>query len=67
MIQGVCALLCNNNAILIESLDRVKKLIRLASTSHWNIQTIYNLPRRVSKLDKLVVIGDAAHSVYVCG
>jgi len=52
----------------VEEYDpRVKKLIRLASTSHWNIQTIYNLPRCVSKLDKLVVIGDAAHSVYING
>ncbi|KAE9408045.1 FAD/NAD(P)-binding domain-containing protein [Gymnopus androsaceus JB14] len=43
---------------------RIKKLIRLASTSHWCIQTVYNLPRHISKLGELVLIGDAAHSIY---
>ncbi|KAE9387277.1 FAD/NAD(P)-binding domain-containing protein [Gymnopus androsaceus JB14] len=52
----------------VEEYDpRVKKLIRLASTSHWNIQTIYDLPRYVSKLDNLIVIGDAVHSVAING
>ncbi|KAE9404675.1 FAD/NAD(P)-binding domain-containing protein [Gymnopus androsaceus JB14] len=47
---------------------RIKKLITLASTSHWYIQTVYDLPRHcVSKLDELVLIGDAVNSIYING
>ncbi|KAJ3858004.1 hypothetical protein EV368DRAFT_60440 [Lentinula lateritia] len=43
---------------------RVKKLISLAKTSHWNIQTVHDLQRYVSKFNQVMVVGDAAHSIY---
>ncbi|GAW05127.1 FAD NAD-binding domain-containing protein [Lentinula edodes] len=46
---------------------RVKKLISLAKTSHWNIQTVYDLQRYVSKFNQVMVVGDAAHSIYING
>lgn len=49
-----------------DSVDRIKKLIQLTSTSRLFIQTFHNSNRHVSKYDDLVVIGDAAHSIYVC-
>jgi len=46
---------------------RIKKLIQLASTSRLFIQNFHNPHRHVSKYDDLVVIGDAAHSIYING
>ncbi|KIK68617.1 hypothetical protein GYMLUDRAFT_81035 [Collybiopsis luxurians FD-317 M1] len=51
----------------LHSPGRIKKLIQLGSTSHWNIQTVYDLPGYVSKLGQVVIMGDAAHSVYING
>ncbi|KAF9078691.1 hypothetical protein BDP27DRAFT_24175 [Rhodocollybia butyracea] len=52
----------------VEEYDpRIKKLIQLVPMAHWNVQGIYNLPQYVSKLDQVVVIGDAAHAIYING
>lgn len=51
--------------IELDFVHRVKKLISLAKTSHWNIQTVYDLQRYVSKFNQVMVVGDAAHSIYV--
>ncbi|KAJ3781391.1 hypothetical protein GGU10DRAFT_379578 [Lentinula aff. detonsa] len=46
---------------------RVQKLINLGKRSHWNVQTVHALPRYVSKFNQVVVVGDAAHSMYING
>ncbi|KAJ3772723.1 hypothetical protein FB446DRAFT_788456 [Lentinula raphanica] len=46
---------------------RVQKILALGQKSHWNIQTVYDLQRYVSELNQVVVIGDAAHSIYING
>ncbi|KAF9073108.1 hypothetical protein BDP27DRAFT_354980 [Rhodocollybia butyracea] len=52
----------------VEEYDsRIKKLIQLVPTCHWNVQNVHSLSRYVSKLDQVVVIGDAAHATYING
>ncbi|KAF9061797.1 hypothetical protein BDP27DRAFT_1452063 [Rhodocollybia butyracea] len=44
---------------------RIKKIMQLASTCHWSIQTVHDPPRYVSNHHQVVVIGDAAHAVHL--
>ncbi|KAF9066802.1 hypothetical protein BDP27DRAFT_1423560 [Rhodocollybia butyracea] len=52
----------------VEEYDhRIKKLLQLVPRCHWNIQNVHNLSRYVSNLNQVVVIGDAAHAIYING
>ncbi|KAF9066798.1 hypothetical protein BDP27DRAFT_1330079 [Rhodocollybia butyracea] len=52
----------------VEEYDfRIKKLIQLVPTCYWNVQNVHTLLRYISKLDQVVVIGDAAHATYING
>ncbi|KAE9386210.1 FAD/NAD(P)-binding domain-containing protein [Gymnopus androsaceus JB14] len=46
---------------------RLKRIFQLASKSHWSIQTVYDLPRYISRDNEVVLIGDAAHAVHIHG
>jgi len=52
----------------VEEYDhRIKKLIQLAPMSHWTVQGVHGLSRYISKLNQVMVIGDAAHTIYING